>query len=162
MNLIEIAGHLGADPETRFTPNGQKVTSMRVATNMRKGGRDETIWWRVTVWGDRFDKMLTYMKKGSAIIVVGELNPPEVYTDKQGQQRVSLEIRAEMLRFSPFGRNDRAEGNSAGGNYGSQPQAQTQSGFGEQTYQSEQPFEFATGSGGASANSNLDEDPIPF
>jgi single-strand DNA-binding protein len=44
MNIIEVAGHLGADPVTRFTPSGQKVTTFNVATNSRKGGNEVTIW----------------------------------------------------------------------------------------------------------------------
>lgn len=105
MNIIEIMGHLGADPETRVTPSGQKVTSFRVATNVRKGGKEETVWYRVTIWGDRFDKMMPYLKKGSAIIVVGELGKPEIYTDREGKNQISLEITAEFIRFSPFGRS---------------------------------------------------------
>lgn len=108
MIIIEIAGHLGADPEVRYTPGGQKVTSIRVATNTRKSGKEETVWWRVTIWGDRFDKMMPYLKKGSAIIVIGEMSKPEIYTDKEGRPQVSLDITAEMIRFSPFGRTDRS------------------------------------------------------
>ena len=68
MNQINIAGHLGADPEVRFTSSGQKVTTLRVATRVRRGAKDkdETIWWRVTVWGEQFDKMVPYLKKGKS------------------------------------------------------------------------------------------------
>lgn len=104
MNIIQIMGNLGADPETRFTPSGQKVTNLRVATTVRKGGKEVTEWYRVTLWGDRFDKMLPYLKKGSSIIVVGELNKTEIYNDREGHPQVSLEITAEFLRFSPFGK----------------------------------------------------------
>jgi single-strand DNA-binding protein len=107
MNIIQIAGHLGADPVTRFTATGQKVTSFNVAVNVRKSGKDETIWFKVTCWGDKFDKMLAYLKKGSAIIVYGELSKPELWTDKQGQTQISLEITADIIRFSPFGKPDR-------------------------------------------------------
>lgn len=108
MNIIEIAGHLAADPETRFTQSGQKVTSFRVGTRVWKGGKDETIWFRVTVWGDRFDKMLVNMKKGSAIIVLGELAPPQLWTDKEGRTQVSLDVTAEIIKFSPFGKTERS------------------------------------------------------
>ena len=108
MNFTQIAGHLGADPEERVTPSGQKVTSLRVATRSRKGGQDITIWWKVTIWGDRFDKMLSYFKKGSSIIAMGEMNKPEIYTSKDGQPQVSLELVASDIRFSPFGRSDKS------------------------------------------------------
>lgn len=101
MNQITIAGHLGADPEVRFTSSGQKVTTLRVAARVR---RDETIWWKVTIWGEQFDKMIPYFKKGSPIIVIGELNKPEIFTDREGKPQVSMSITALNLQFSPFGR----------------------------------------------------------
>lgn len=104
MNQITIAGHLGADPEVRFTSSGQKVTTLRVAARVRKGSKDETIWWRVTIWGEQFDKMIPYFKKGSPIIVFGELNKPEIFTDREGRPQVSMNITAMNLLFSPFGR----------------------------------------------------------
>jgi single-strand DNA-binding protein len=108
MIIIEIAGHLGAEPETRFTASGQKVTNLRVAVNVRKGGKDETIWWRVTMWGDRFDKLLPHLKKGSGVIIVGEMiQKPEIYNDRENRPQVSLEMTAEIVRFSPFGKTER-------------------------------------------------------
>jgi len=104
MIILHIAGHLGSDPETRFTPSGLKVTNFRVATNIKRGGKEKTIWWRVAVWGDRFDKVIAYLKKGSAVYVVGEMGIPEIYTDKSGTPQTSFEITAEVLSFSPYGR----------------------------------------------------------
>lgn len=109
MNMIQIMGHLGADAETRFTPSGQKVTNLRVATTSRKGGKEETVWYRITIWGDRYDKMLPYLKKGSGVIVVGELNKPELYNDKEGRPQISLEVTAEFIRFSPFGKGEKSQ-----------------------------------------------------
>jgi single-strand DNA-binding protein len=103
MNHIIIAGNLGADPEVRFTSSGQKVTTFRVATKARKG---ETIWWRVTVWGEQFDKMISYLKKGSSVVVMGELSKPEIFTDREGKPQVSMNITASSLQFSPFGKPD--------------------------------------------------------
>lgn len=115
MNHILIAGHLGADPETRFTPSGQKVTTLRVASNVRKAGKDETVWWKITIWGDQFDKILPYFKKGSPIMVAGELSKPELFTDREGKPQISLNITANNIMFSPFGKSDQKneEGGSA-------------------------------------------------
>jgi len=107
MILVEIAGFLGADAEERFTATGKRVISLRVATKCRHGGADETVWWRVNVWGDRYDKMLPYLKKGSPVIVIGEMSKPEVYTAKDGTSQVSMSLTAEIIKFSPFGRPDR-------------------------------------------------------
>jgi single-strand DNA-binding protein len=102
MNQTTIGGYLGADPEVRFTSSGQKVTTLNVGTRARK---DETIWWRVTLWGDQFDQMMPYLKKGSAIMCTGELNKPEIFTDREGKPRVSCSLTAWHLGFSPFGKS---------------------------------------------------------
>lgn len=114
MNLIHIAGHLGADPETRFTSSGKKVTTLRVATRTRVKGNDDTIWWRVTIWDDRFDKMLPHLKKGSGVIVVGELHKPEMFNDREGKPQISMEITASYLQFSPFGKPSDGNRNAPG------------------------------------------------
>lgn len=116
MNLIHIAGHLGADPESRFTQSGKKVTTLRVAVRTRRGQNEDTIWYRVTIWGDQFEKMMPYLKKGSAVMVVGELHKPEIFNDREGKPQVSLELTAIHVQFSPFGK-------SGGGN--AQQQQQT-------------------------------------
>ena len=109
MNQVTVAGHLGADPEVRFTSSGKKVTTLRVAARVRKGSskdKDETIWWKVTIWEEDFDHIIPYFKKGSPIIVIGELNKPEIFTDREGRPQVSMNITAMNLQFSPFGRSD--------------------------------------------------------
>lgn len=110
MIFTQIAGRLGADPEVRFTPSGLKVTSLRVATNQRRNGEEVTVWISVSVWGDQFDKMMSYLKKGSAIIVNGRLKPPRVYNDKSGNPRAALEVNADNIQFSPFGKASEGEG----------------------------------------------------
>jgi len=110
VNQAFIAGHLGADPEVRFTSSGQKVTTLRVGARGRKG---ESIWWKASVWGEQFDKMIAYLKKGSPIMVFGEISKPEIYTDKEGKPQTSLQITATNLLFSPFGK---PEGSSTSSN----------------------------------------------
>lgn len=130
MNQMTIAGHLGADPEVRFTSTGQKVTTLRVAARVRRGAKgDETIWWRVTIWGEQFDKMIPYFKKGSPIVVFGELNKPEIFTDRNGRPQVSMNITAQQLLFSPFGKPDanNAQDQNDSHFYGEQKEEQKQS-----------------------------------
>lgn len=125
MNFIHIAGNLGADPEVRFTSGGKKVTTMKVATRSRRGKNNEdiTIWWRVTIWGEQFDKMVSFLKKGSAVMVYGEVHKPEIYTDREGKPQVSLDITAVHLEFSPFGKPGGNQANQTG--EGHHPAAQT-------------------------------------
>lgn len=161
MFIVNLAGHLGKDPETRFTPSGQKVTSFTVATNHRKGKEDVTIWVRVTVWGDRLDKILSYLKKGSAVMVTGRMNPPSSYNDKEGRTQFSLEVTAEMIDFSPFGKSDRpGEGQShqAGGQYDEgQFQTSQASQYGKSSNYPSQ----SAGQGGQYSQA-VDEDTLPF
>jgi single-strand DNA-binding protein len=138
MNFTHVAGHLGADPEERFTPSGQKVTTLRLATHSRKGGKDQTIWWKVTVWGDRFDKMMPYLKKGSAIMAAGEMNKPEIYTDKSGNPQISLELVASDIRFSPFGKGEKSSSDNQ--NTASSPQQGNRQQEAEEFSEDEIPF----------------------
>lgn len=108
MNIITIAGRLGSDPEIRFTSNGQKVTTFRVATNSRKGNKEDTTWYRVTIWGENFAKMISFLKKGSAVIIVGELNKPEIFTDREGKAQISMNVTASNIMFSPFGKSEKS------------------------------------------------------
>jgi len=147
---------VGQDPETRYTPNGQKVTSFNVATNVRKGGQDVTVWYRITVWGDTFDRMMAYVKKGSALIITGELDVPEVYVAKDGQQRVSLNVKANAMYFSPFGKGDKA-GQQEGGAATPQKQQMAQQ-YAEPAFNSPQT---AYGQGQGSYTQQND-DPLPF
>jgi len=138
MDIIQITGRLGADPESRFTASGQKVTTLIMAINKKRGGKEETIWWRVTLWGERFDKMLPYLKKGSLVTAVGDLSrKPEIYMDKMGQAQVgSLELTAEFLRFPPTSRQDRDQGREespASALYGQPAQPNKQAGFSSQS-----------------------------
>lgn len=148
MNQTTIAGHLGSDPEVRFTSSGQKVTTLRVAARVRKGSKDETIWWRVSIWGEQFDKMIPYFKKGSPIIVIGEMNKPEIFTDRDGHAQVSMSLTAFNLMFSPFGRPDSS--NSAESHQES----------------AQEPVHASIGGGSAfgqgKATSSFTEDEVPF
>ena len=106
-----IAGHLGADPEVRFTSSGKKVTTLRVGSHSRRSNpnSDDTIWWRVSLWGDQYDKMISFLKKGSAVVVFGDLHKPEIFTDRDGKPQISMNITATEIQFSPFGKPDRAQ-----------------------------------------------------
>lgn len=154
MNHTTVAGHLGADPDVRFTSSGQKVTTLRVAARARK---DETIWWKVTIWGEQFDKLVSYLKKGSSVVVIGELLKPEIYTDREGKPQVSMNLVAFNVSFSPFGRSKGSEGSN-------NQNAQSQQGFGSESQNSapagfEAPaFENSFGGGASSSG----DDEIPF
>ena len=123
MMMVQIAGRLGADPQVRYTPSNQKVTAFNVAVSVYQSGKEDTAWWRVTVWGDRFDKMMNYLKKGSAVIVTGTMKKPELWTNRDGNQQISLEMTAEMINFSPFGKAENSPTNQQENNMSAEPLA---------------------------------------
>ncbi|MDN3504522.1 MAG: single-stranded DNA-binding protein [Rhabdochlamydiaceae bacterium] len=164
MNHIMVAGHLGSDPEVRFTSSGAKVTSFRIAGNVRRGGKEETIWWRVTVWGDQMDKMISYLKKGSPVIAYGELGKPEIYTDKQGHAQVSLNVTAQSLSFSPFGKSEKS-GDNNNQQFGQAParqQQQQQQSYGNNNDMNYSYYDQSKQGQGQEVGSNISDEEIPF
>lgn len=117
MNYVHIIGRLGRDPEVRYTSDNQKVTTLTIASSYKKSGQEETIWWRATLWGDRWDKMVQYLTKGKPVMVGGEMRKPQTYQDKNGHTQLgSIDVTAEYVKFVPFGNKE--EGNTSGGAQG--------------------------------------------
>ena len=107
---IIIVGRLGKDPEMRYTPTGQGVTSFSVATDRRwtdSNGvkQKETAWFRVSVWGKMAESTNQYLKKGSKVLVEGRLTAdpntggPRIWQAQDGSSRASFEITAQNVRF---------------------------------------------------------------
>ena len=103
MNKMMIIGNLGRDPEMRYTPNGQAVTTFSVATNYRRTtadgeSLDETEWFRISVWGRQAESCNQYLTKGQKVYVEGRLKS-STYETRDGQTRFSNEIFANDVRF---------------------------------------------------------------
>lgn len=109
-HTIIIAGNVGKDPEMRYTPSGQAVTSFSVATNRQytTGNGEqvkETIWFRVSTWGKTAETCNQYVKKGMKVLVEGRLTPdkttggPRIWTKQDGSAGASFEVTANTVRF---------------------------------------------------------------
>jgi single-strand DNA-binding protein len=109
-HTIIIAGNVGKDPEMRYTPSGQAVTSFSVATSRSYTGANgqqvkETIWFRISAWGKTAETCNTYLKKGSKVLVEGRLNVdpvtggPRTWTNRDGKVSASYEVTAGTVRF---------------------------------------------------------------
>ena len=100
-----IVGNLGNDPEMRYLPNGTAVTSFSVATSRRAGDKDETTWFRVSVWGKQAETSNQYLAKGRKVLVEGRLVPdldtggPKTFTRRDGTVGTSFEVSAENVKF---------------------------------------------------------------
>jgi single stranded DNA-binding protein len=102
MSTIALYGRLGHDKNIKEV-NGKRVMELNLATTLKEKGENTTMWWKVTFWEDNYRKIEEYLKKGAALIIHGELKTPRTYVDKEGNNRVSLEVTGHNIRFSPFG-----------------------------------------------------------
>ena len=93
-----IIGHLGQDPDLRYTQSGTPVVGCSVATSNKRQGEEITTWWRVSLFGKRAEVVAQYLRKGDPALFSGEpvLRP---WTDKEGNQRISLELLASDFAF---------------------------------------------------------------
>lgn len=90
INQCTIVGRLVADPETRQTPSGKSVTSIRVAVD-RKGREKETDFFSCTAFGQQGDALAEYAQKGRLIGIVGKIQLDQ-YTNKEGVKQQSVKI----------------------------------------------------------------------
>lgn len=99
---VMIIGNLGSDPEMRYTPTNRAVTQFNVAVNQSTKNQqtgewvEETDWFRVSVWGDRAERMAEQLRKGNRVFVEGRFKTRE-FEGRDGQKRTSLEITADSV-----------------------------------------------------------------
>ncbi len=108
-HTIIIVGNLGRDPEMRYTPSGQAVTSFSVATSRSytsSNGQkvEETIWFRISAWGKQAETCNQYLRKGSKVLIEGRLTAdanggPRIWTRQDGTPGASFEVSASTVRF---------------------------------------------------------------
>lgn len=133
---IIVVGNLGGDPEMRYMPDGTAVTNFSLATNRRwtDGAtgqpRDETTWFRVSVWRKQAEVANQYLSKGRKVLVEGRLRPdpasggPRTFTRQDGTVGASYEITADSIQF--LGGREDGGGYEGGGeeNYQDSPAAE--------------------------------------
>jgi single-strand DNA-binding protein len=103
LNKVMIIGNVGTEPEMRFTPNGNPVTSFRVATNRvyttPEGERkQETEWFTVVAWNRLAENCNQYLAKGQRVYAEGRLHTRS-WEGQDGQQRSRSEIVANRVLF---------------------------------------------------------------
>jgi single-strand DNA-binding protein len=145
MNKVTLIGNLGKDPEVRQTNNGTTVVNLALATKGKKKDQagnwvDKTEWHRVVGFGKRIEAIGKYFKKGSGIVIEGELETRQ-WDDKQGQKRYTTEVVIRDWEFPPAGSG---QGRSSGSNS-------------QGDYQQDQSNDY-----GDHNSSSIDDDDIPF
>ncbi|MBA3536572.1 MAG: single-stranded DNA-binding protein [Tatlockia sp.] len=157
INKVILVGNVGIDPDVRYLPNGNAVTTLSVATSeswkdKQTGEKQERTEWHRVVCFNRLGEIAgEYLRKGSKLYVEGSLRTRK-WQDQQGQDRYTTEIVASDIQML-----DSKGGGSA--NYdemGAAPQQQTQ----QQSARKPQPAA-APAKAAQDAFDELDDD-IPF
>ena len=99
-NQVLLIGYFSADPELKQTPQGTSVCSFSVAVNRRrtKEGTPACDFIDVVAWRERAEFIAKYFKKGSPVLVRGELQVRS-FTDKQGNKRRATEVVVDDVSF---------------------------------------------------------------
>lgn len=104
VNKVIIVGNLGRDPEVRYMPSGDAITNITVATTERYKDRSSgeqkeiTEWHRIVFFNRLAEVAGEYLKKGSSVYVEGRLTTRK-WTDKDGIERYTTEIRADSMQM---------------------------------------------------------------
>jgi single-strand DNA-binding protein len=122
---IIIIGHLGRDPEMRYTPGGVAVARFPVATNRRYHDVQgelikETVWFQVSAWKKQAENATQYLERGSQVMVRGRLNPdpdtgsPRIWEKRDGSPAASYEVTAREIIYLDNRSTEEAEEQESG------------------------------------------------
>lgn len=103
LNMVFLMGNLTRDPELRYTPNGQAVATMTVATNRQwtdQSGekKDAAEFTDVVVWGKMAETVSNYLKKGRRVHVIGRLQSRS-WEAQDGSKKNKTEVIATDVTF---------------------------------------------------------------
>ena len=127
LNKVMVIGHLGKDPEMRYTPSGRPVTTYSVAVsrswNTADGERrSETEWFNIVAWGNLAEICKQYLHKGQQVYIEGRLQTRH-WEDKEGQKHTSVEVVANEMMMLGDRRDNKSSQESDQGEDVSEPVA---------------------------------------
>lgn len=101
INKVILVGHLGRDPEVRYTPSGDAVADVSLATTefykTKDGDRTEkTEWHNLVMWRNQAEFAKEWLKKGQLVYIEGRLQTRQ-WEDKEGQKRSRTEIQVDQV-----------------------------------------------------------------
>ena len=101
LNKVQIIGHLGKEPEMRYTPSGKPVTTFSMAVSRSWNSADgerhsETEWFNIVAWGNLAEICKKYLTKGQQVYVEGRLQTRR-WDDKEGVKHTSVEVVANEM-----------------------------------------------------------------
>ncbi len=126
INKVILIGNLGQNPEVRYSPSGQAICNLSIATSeswtdKNNGQKQEkTEWHRLVVFGKLAELCGQYLAKGRQIYVEGKLQTRQ-WQDKEGQTRYTTEVVAQVIQFlggnAGAGASNSAGASKSGGDY---------------------------------------------
>jgi single-strand DNA-binding protein len=126
MNVIAVSGNLAKEAQVRYLPNGDPVANFTVADNM---GKDKgAIFWNCQLFGKRAESLSQYLVKGLPVTVTGNLTE-RAYTDKNGVERKSMDLRVADVALQGGKRVDNAQASDHQEQRQQAPQTGGSSGF---------------------------------
>ncbi len=149
VNKVILVGHLGQNPELKYTPSGQAVCNLSIATNEAWTGKDgqkqeKTEWHRLVLFGKLAELAGQYLQKGRQVYIEGKLQTRS-WQDKDGQTRYTTEIVGQTMQF--LGGNAGAgagRSQNAGSSYQDQgyqqPSSQSNNSYQSTSFQTEPTF----------------------
>ena len=104
LNKVMLIGHLGRDPELRYTPSGRPVATFSLATNRSWHSADgerheETEWFNIVAWGSLAEICNQHLSKGQQVYIEGRLQTRR-WDDAEGKKHFATEVVArELIKF---------------------------------------------------------------
>jgi len=95
---IIIAGNVGKDPEGRFSAAGKQIANFSIAVTDKHGQNENTTWFRCTAFDKTAEVILSYVKRGSMILVDGRIACRK-YTSKEGIEKDSWEVTVDRMQL---------------------------------------------------------------
>ena len=88
----------------RYTPSGVPVANFSLAVSRKWNdangqAQEKTLWFKVACWRKQAETVSQYLTKGRQVLVIGEIEEAKTFTDKAGNQRASLEVTAQTIKF---------------------------------------------------------------
>jgi single-strand DNA-binding protein len=114
INKVTLLGHLGAEPVLKYTPSGQAVCELSLATTEKwndkftNDKKEKTTWHRIKIWGKQAESCAQYLYKGALVHVEGGIN--NFKYEKDGQERWGTEINGRSVIFLSYKQDKNATG----------------------------------------------------
>ncbi len=170
VNKVILVGHLGQNPEIRYTTSGMPVAHFSIATSeswMDKTNQkqEKTEWHRIVVWGKVGENCAKYLSKGRQVYIEGRLQTRQ-WQDKEGQTKHTTEIQAQTVQF--LGAGTAASSTGAGSQpYPSTQQSASSDAGSASSFESHNPYQTSPalasrGPTSPSMDSLLTEEDMPF